>query len=66
VNLVKSIINENLDMEAISHPELRADSGLFSGRAHLQGLLIVSAAHLLKQIIDEIQSTHTHRESLTG
>lgn len=45
-------------MGVISHSELRADGGLFSGRAHLQGLLVISAAHLLKQVIDEIQPAH--------
>lgn len=38
---------------SITHPELGAHCGLTSGCPHL--LLIVSAADLLKQVVDEVQ-----------
>lgn len=38
-----------------THPELRADGGLTSSSAHLQGLVSASATNMLKQVIDEIK-----------
>jgi len=37
------------------YPELRADSGLASGCAHLQSLVSISAANTLKEVIDEVK-----------
>ena len=45
-------------------PELGADSGLASGCSHLQGLLVVPAAHLLKQVVDEVQPGQRRKPSV--
>ena len=43
----------------LSHPELRADGGLASGRAHLQRLVSVSAADALEEVVDEVEPADT-------
>lgn len=53
-----------------SHPELRADGGLASGRAHLEGLISISAANALEEVVDEVKPAESadggmsHRRAL--